>query len=1048
LLSSALRSAGLRIFPRRPNDPLLSGAHAVLDTEARAVWIRADAPPTDRRVFVAHELAHLHLHENGSLCHCQECDFADPEAILAVGYGPRQRRETEANVFAREFLLPITTARRLFEGGEDARGVGARLGLPLPLVFAQLEEVLANPADYSPAVSIPATPWTRPEKSTLALDPSQEAAARAEKGPLLVGAGPGTGKTRTLTARTLFLTRERGIAPENLLALTFSRKAAEEMRERIAAQDAETARRASISTFHAYGLDLLRRHGKAIGLPPAPILLDPVDAFSMLERRAARLGLNVLRYLHDPAFPIPDILRAISRAKEDLITPDEYRKRAEAAGEERLVEVAGVYAAYEDLLREKGAIDYSDLVCRALYLLRESESVRASEQAQWRHILVDEYQDINRAGAMMVQALAGDGSGLWCVGDLRQAIYQFRGASPANVTSFQEDFPGSRRLDLAVNYRSRPRLVALFGAVTGEGTKTWQPSREETEATLTLGVAEDDAAQADGIARKMREFIAAGYRYADQVALCRTRGQARALRSALMARGIPVAPGVDESGLLSRRDVKDMVTLLARACEPHGPARRRFPELPEGLPYRGDAVEFFSELLWGRPAWARRITEPTSVGRLLSLARSFRDRSAALLEPGEDPRRAFLRHLRRMARMGQSLGEPEGEELDAVRLMTVHGAKGLEFPIVYIPNLSAGKFPSRPGPSLLPSMPQDESSPDTPPVNGNGAIQDEESRLFFVALTRARDHLILSRATRYGRQSAAASPLLGHLDGSREIQREVWRKDRQGLGESGEDDSSSPNPQSLISNLSAPVPATEAELYLRCPRRYYYERVAVVPSGERTAYGAFRRTVEEALASPDPVAGLEAAWAEHGLDNGHPHASLYREAASEIVHRVAQKAAQTAMPTAPRPRRPTKPEAPAPLLTIELPSGVISVQPDVAEKGGLVWEHQTFRKPPNGDEEEVPTEPRLSLLQEAAFRTNPDSPPSVQIRFLQTDEAYPVKNQPRIRARHLAAYDRALKGIQLKVYTPDPEDTADCPNCPYFFVCPDELLPEPDEGAE
>jgi superfamily I DNA/RNA helicase len=213
-------------------------------------------------------------------------------------------------------------------------------------------------------------------------------------------------------------------------------------------------------------------------------------------------------------------------------------------------------------------VDYSDLVCRALRLLEENEAVLAAERAQWRHILVDEYQDVNRGGARLVQLLAGDGVGLWAVGDLRQAIYRFRGASPANVARFHHDFPTGRRADLAVNYRSQPSLVALFGAASGEGAQTWEAARPQMGATATLAVADDDTAQAEGIARRMQEYVEQGYQFSDQVILCRTRSQARYLRAALTARGIPVAAGPDEGGLLSRRDVKEMIGLLARAAEP------------------------------------------------------------------------------------------------------------------------------------------------------------------------------------------------------------------------------------------------------------------------------------------------------------------------------------------------------------------------------------------------------------------------------------------------------------------------------------------------
>ena len=583
LLTLALQEREFVCRPVRPGDPLLSGAHAVLDTEVATVWVRGDAAPADRRVYLAHELAHIYLHNgDDDACACHEADFADIDgAGQAVGYGPRQRRETEANVFARAFLLPRALAHRLFSEGLSAADIAAQLGLPHGVVVAQLAEGL-SPGDDG---EIPPNPAADPPL-TYALDPTQEAAAYAPRGPLLVGAGPGTGKTRTLTARILYLTQEERARPENLLALTFSRKAADEMRERVAAQSPHVARRAAISTFHAYGFDLLRRWGKVAGLPPNPVLLDVADACALLERHIPALGLTALRYLHDPAWPLPDIVRAVHRAKEDLIPPDEFARRAHATGDAKLADVARVYTAYETLLREAGYLDFPDLVCRALRLLTDNPDVLASERRQWQHVLVDEYQDINRAGALLVQALTGGeraGAGLWAVGDLRQAIYRFRGASPANVTGFETDFPGSARAELGVNYRSRAALVRLFGASCGEGETTWQAARGALpDATITLAVAGDDRAQAGGMAQMMHTFHD-DFAWRDMVVLCRTRGQIRQMRAALIERGVPVAPVAGENDLLASPDVRDLLLLLSRAAEAGSVARARYPTLPPGL---------------------------------------------------------------------------------------------------------------------------------------------------------------------------------------------------------------------------------------------------------------------------------------------------------------------------------------------------------------------------------------------------------------------------------------------------------------------------------
>ena len=1059
-VQAALRQAGFRIRLRPPSDALLSGAHAVLDREVNTIWLRADVPAEERRVLIAHELAHLFLHhdhadveDEGCQCYEQDVD-ANAEGEALVGYGPRQRRETEANVFAREFLLPAPLARRLFEGGADAHAIARRVGVSPSLAFAQLEASLTA-AENVVAETPPSPPTAEP--SPLALDLSQSTAARADRGPLLVGAGPGTGKTRTLTARVLYLTREMGVRPENLLALTFSRKAAEEMRERIGSVAPGVARRAAISTFHAYGLDLLRRYWREAGLPPAPVLLSPVDAFALLEKRAGSLGLDALRYLHDPSFPLPDILRAIGRAKEEMLTPEQFRARAEAAGDVKLAEVAQVYAAYEALLRERGALDFSDLVYRALRLLEEDETVRAAERARWQHVLVDEYQDVNRAGARLVQALGGgEGAGLWLVGDLRQAIYAFRGASPANVSAFETDFPGGRRAELAVNYRSRPHLVALFGVASGEGAHTWDPARRDPSAAASpaadsplphapavVAVAQDEAAQADGMARKMRAFRDDGYAWGDMAVLCRTRGQARALRALLLERGISVASGTGgENDLLQSPDVRDLVLLLARACEPDGPARARFSDMPDGLPYSGDAYDFLTEALWGQPGRARSLTDPAGVAAFLGIARAFRERSAVVLEPSEEPRRAFLAHLRRMARLGGDLSHPgrAAENADAVRMLTVHAAKGLEFPVVFVPNLSAGKFPARPGPSLLPPVPLTDALAAAPPEAGDrDGVDEEEERLFFVALTRARDHLVLSRAEKYNKRAAAPSPLLGNIAAAPGVVREEWTHAAFTPAEVPGETSPAAPAAGEFGEATVVTDAADAELWLRCPRRYYYERVQNLRGGERSAYGAFKRAVQAALSEEDPRASLDRRWEEHGPSAEHPLHDLYRAAADRAVEGRARDRATAPEAEQPAPTPGRRPggageEAEPPLLTVALPSGTISVRPDAAAPDLSSVEVQTFRRPPREGEAtgEAPQDPRLSLLQAAT-----GGKVKVSVRYLQNDTVLAAPNKPRQREKHLAGYDRALRGIQLRVFDPAPAEPTDCPSCPYFFLCPE-----------
>jgi hypothetical protein len=350
---AAAASASLTCEWLSPGDPLLNGALGLLNTDYKAIFLREDLSGETQSVLIAHEAGHFYLHggESGGVTG-EELDLTGSEGRL-VGYGPRQRRETEANVFARELLLPLPLVRQLFyEEHKTAAEIASELQLPVSLVIGQLTDALTG--DTSGTEDEADTDVEPP--SALTLDESQEAAARADGGPILLGAGPGTGKTRTLTARLLFLVEEQGVSPDSILALTFSRKAAEEMRTRVAQHGPETAARAHISTFHAYGFDLLRRYWQEAGLSPHPILLDEADAAALLERHIADFHLDALRYLHDPAYPLRDMLKAISRAKEDGVSPEALAEKVkDTPGDDgqKWQETARVYAATKNCFGKK-----------------------------------------------------------------------------------------------------------------------------------------------------------------------------------------------------------------------------------------------------------------------------------------------------------------------------------------------------------------------------------------------------------------------------------------------------------------------------------------------------------------------------------------------------------------------------------------------------------------------------------------------------------------------------------------------------------------------
>jgi DNA helicase II / ATP-dependent DNA helicase PcrA len=1081
LLARGLALTGLSAHALPTGDPLLAGAFAVLDRELTLIWYDSTLTLPTQRFSLAHELAHWLVHDSQGPCGEGEIDpqpVADPlpfgEAYVQ-GYSPAQRRETEANVFAAELLAPAPALRKAFDLGQTPKEIAVRVGISETTVLGQMSEsLLLEPTAYPPAHPDPC-----PQGNTSSLDQlddSQRAAAVIQGGPTLVVAGPGTGKTRTLVARIEFLLQQ-GTVPAEILALTFSNRAANEMRERLEQFGSHAGRGPWIGTFHAFGLELLRRFGTRLGLPAAPTLLDPLDAITLMEHRLTELELEEYEYLHDPILPMRDLLGAISRAKDELKSPADYAKMAarmavmaedEAAAQEarKAAEVARVYARWQTILQREGMLDFGDLLYRSVELLQQFPDVRDLIRDEFSQILVDEYQDINRASAVLVRELVGDGSSLWLVGDLRQAIYRFRGASPANVGAFEEDYPTGRRVSLDVNYRSQGPLVQLFSSVAkaigqpaGDG---WRASRELGAGTLVFGDAEDEWAQADHIAAYIESFAHQGFRYRDQAVLCRTHRHAELLGALLEERGVPV---VYLGDLLARPEIKDLLALLSVACEgtqglrrvaeiadyqiPEDEVRRIVSEAGSGdvlatlaksdhagartlhahlapIAFAGDAHSFFTRYLFGASSYLRRLVVEESVGnrqrriaihQLLILAKSFRPDPS-----GEHPHRAFLAHTRRLLATGEETRAaiPAAiSEIDGVRLMTVHAAKGLEFPVVFVPNLVEGMFPPRTSGRMV----------RLPPglVGVAGSEAEEEERLFFVALSRARDHLVLSFPRSVAGRQTRPSPLLSLVRqplAASGVAVEAWKSTRPEVLDVD------PGVQSVeLYPVEQRLRLSEVEAYLRCPRQYFYryrERVAE-PGGDRPyalLAAAARRLVRwyqmerSAGRSPDDAlvdCEMEDAWNSAGLAD-HPQAALLRKRL-ELVRSTIDRVDSG------------EPHE----LVAQMDGGSIVLQPDgMTDNGEVVHiERHHLGRQSAGHR----TAPVLSLYRVAAQQRGAREV-KVFNRYLITGEIFETPPNARYEPGRHHKYETALLGIRRGQFDASPAAPNECNRCPFFLVCP------------
>jgi DNA helicase-2/ATP-dependent DNA helicase PcrA len=624
------------------------------------------------------------------------------------------------------------------------------------------------------------------------LNDAQRQAVLHGEGPLLVLAGAGSGKTRVIVHRVAHLVRNQGVMPWHVLCVTFTNKAAAEMRERLGSLLGSDAQDLWVSTFHAFGARFLRREAAAAGLPPSFPIYDADDQLRLAKATMSEMGLD------DGALTAREALTRIDRWKNDARGPGEVKVGdLDDEGEVALA----VYKRYQAALARAGATDFGDLIARPLRLLEDDEQLRARWAARFRHVLVDEFQDTNPAQYRLVRLLCGPSRNVCVVGDDDQAIYRWRGADVKNILDFDRDYQGARVVKLEQNYRStRPILEAAHAIISRahrrRGKKLW--TEQEGGAPLSLLVARDEHEEGELIARAVETAHASGACWEQIAVLYRTNAQSRPVESALIGRRIPYVI-VRGTSFYERAEVKDAAAYLRLALTPRSdldllravnrPARgigeksmdrlqafardrglalfdalREVDLVPELTPRAMKALGAFRELiadLHGRVSdldagiAVQEVLEKSgmierlkaegtdeSVERaenlmeLLAAAREFDDARAGA-PPPRDPEEPVTPPLARFLEGIALLGDadaptPEGR----VAMMTLHAAKGLEFDAVVMAGMEEGVLPyTRPW-----RRPESEEL--------RQAELDEERRLCYVGMTRARRLLTLSLARR------------------------------------------------------------------------------------------------------------------------------------------------------------------------------------------------------------------------------------------------------------------------------------------------------------
>ncbi|MEM1414254.1 MAG: UvrD-helicase domain-containing protein [Myxococcota bacterium] len=620
------------------------------------------------------------------------------------------------------------------------------------------------------------------------LNEAQRAAAHHHRGPLLVLAGAGSGKTRVITQRIARLV-ERGVPPARILALSFTNKAAAEMGERmVPLVGEERAGRLWLSTFHSFGVRFLQEENKALGFDGRFVIFDQGDQLGLLREllAAERPGERDL--------DVPALLSRISLWKNAFLAPEEVRP----SDYEYDVVAHALYPVYEERLRAMHAVDFDDLVCAPVRVLKEREDLRAKWRARFAHLLVDEFQDTNRSQLELVRALANDEQNVCVVGDDDQSIYGWRGAEVGNILDFERHFPGATVVKLETNYRSRASILAVANAAIAQSRgkrhgKVLRPARGDGPPVRVLAVP-DAGEEAKFVVREIRELTKGGdaspggrrFAFRDVAVLYRSNTQAKILEEELRVGGIPyrVYGGTQ---LFDRKEVKDLIAYLRVVAHrrdalslrrvvntpPRGVGlgsleRLRQHALAEHIDLetalrRADRIEGVSEparrglrSFLGAIDEARRALAGgagiTGVTRTLATRVGILE-TGPLADPKARRRREnvdfLLRSLERyekrerndvslaafLMRLTLRTEAEEKEAQNQVTLSSLHSAKGLEFDVVFLIGCVEGQLPH--------SRTTDPKATEAAPTD-----VDEERRLFYVGVTRAREVLYLSRPTR------------------------------------------------------------------------------------------------------------------------------------------------------------------------------------------------------------------------------------------------------------------------------------------------------------
>ena len=743
------------------------------------------------------------------------------------------------------------------------------------------------------------------------LNASQIQAVKYDKGPLLIVAGAGTGKTTVITSRIEYFIKNKGLKPSEILALTFTEKAAGEMANRLDEIMPFGYEEPWISTFHGFCDRILKQEAIEIGLSPDYEILSQTQAWVLLHDNIWNLGLEYYAPINNPNKFINEMIRFFSRLQDEDVSPEELEKylnktlkdEADIELNNKYKELFNTYEKYKQLKLSKNVLDFGDLIAWTLKLFRERKSILTKYQKQFKQILVDEFQDTNYAQLQLIKLLAPPdrNPNLTVVGDDDQAIYAFRGSSVHNILDFKDEYPNAAEILLTTNYRSGQKVLnAAHNSITNN-----DPDRLEVKLSLDkrLVAARGDKlpqpqiievtsleVETEFVVEKILELVGKDYTYKDVAILSRANNHLEPFVSALRRAGLPYQL-VGNRGLFDQQEVRDLLFSLKIAANPYdsislfyflhieqfglashellsmlNDSKARTTQLWDIIVEKAgnddryklivdliaktqeeDTKKTITDLVYQFiyiTGYINQFLKQESIENQLKIKNInlFFDR---LKQFDKDYPKASIAqavaYFDLLIEAGENPAQAQIEDIDTVSLLTIHAAKGLEWPIVFIVNLVSDRFPSRNRSEII-ALPNEFVKQKLPV--GDIHIQ-EERRLFYVAITRARDYLFAVYGKDYGGQRPKKpSGFLAELG----LETTLWKPKVQLSWLSQLRGVDAPKPRAVIDGQFqlTHLSYSQIDVYKTCPLKYKYQYILKVPTKPHHAF-AFGSTIHLTL---------------------------------------------------------------------------------------------------------------------------------------------------------------------------------------------------------